>query len=201
MLMYQVHKDEPPIVLLFSSLFSALDYLRFNGKNGTVGQFKVDALPERATAWHASGVRAVALDRCPRCPQFVQISLAGLVKWTTEDFMKVWAHHRATRFVFSESRIRSAMKHLTAKSPAAAQTDYEYIRDHFDCSVPYLHQLIGLLAGAQGDEPAKAFAMERLKEFGPPFDAPLEFSANLVATATVGMMASFGIITLGLESK
>jgi hypothetical protein len=53
--------------------------------------------------------------------------------------------------------------------------------------------MIGLLAGMQQDELAKATAMERLKEFGPQFEGPLEFSPELLATAAVGLMANFGI--------
>jgi hypothetical protein len=77
----------------------------------------------------------------------------------------------------------------------------EYVRDHFDCGVPYLHQMIGLLAGVQHDELAKATAMERLKEFGPQFEGPLDFSPKLMATATVGLMGNFGMLHLGAESK
>jgi hypothetical protein len=35
--------------------------------------------------------------------------------------------------------------------------------------------------------------MERLKEFGPQFEGPLEFTPKLAATATVGLMVIFGI--------
>jgi len=85
------------------------------------------------------------------------------------------------------------MTHMAAGSHAAARSDLEYVRDHFDCGVPYLHQMIGLLAGMQQDELAKAAAMERLKEFGPQFEGPLDFSPELMATATVGLMTNFGI--------
>jgi hypothetical protein len=36
-------------------------------------------------------------------------------------------------------------------------------------------------------------AMERLKEFGPGFEGPLDFSPELVSKAMVGTMMSFGI--------
>ena len=88
-------------------------------------------------------------------PKFFSINLAGLAKRTKEDFTKVWAHHRAARSVMGGIRIRSAMNHLAAGSHAAARSDLEYIRDHFDCGVPYLHQMIGMLAGTQQDEVAK----------------------------------------------
>jgi len=54
--------------------------------------------------------------------------------------------------------------------------------------------MIGLLAGIQQDELAKATAIERLKEFGPQFEGPLDFSPTLLATATVGLTMNFGIV-------
>jgi hypothetical protein len=155
-LVYIPGRDQKPVMLLFSSFFAASDYLRATGTSGTVRQLKVETLPVSAQSWLSLGLQAAALDRCPRCPQFVTINLSALAEWTKEDFAKVWALHRAARLVLGESRIRSAMKHMAAGSHAAARSDLEYVRDHFDCGVPYLHQMIGLLAGMQQDEPAKA---------------------------------------------
>jgi hypothetical protein len=169
LLMFQPARDEKPVMLLFSSPFAASDYLRATCTPATVRQLKVETLPESARSWLSLGLQAAALDRCPRCPQFLSVNLAGMAKWSKEDFAKVWAHHRATRSVMGELRIRSAMNHVAAGSHAAARSDLEYVRDHFDCGVPYLHQMIGLLAGSQQDELTKATAMERLKEFGPQF--------------------------------
>jgi hypothetical protein len=53
----------------------------------------------------------------------------------------------------------------------------------------------------QQDEPAKAAATERLKEFGPQFEGPLDFSPQLLATAMVGLMTNFGIVPPGAASK
>ena len=55
-----------------------------------------------------------------------------------------------------------------------------------------------MIAAAQNDEAAKALAMERLREFGPEFESPLEFSAELAAKAMVGLMANFGMILQGV---
>jgi hypothetical protein len=191
---------EKPIMLLFSHPFAVNDYLRATGTPGSARQLKVEMMPEAARSWLSLGVETAALDRCPRCPQFLSINLAGMAKWTKEDFAKVWAHHRAARSICSEERIRAAMKHSAAGSHAAARSELEYVRDHFECGVPYLHQMIGLLAGAQQDEVAKATAMERLKEFGPEFEGPLDFSPNLMATAMVGLMANFGIASVPGQS-
>jgi hypothetical protein len=189
LLTFQPASAEKPMMLLFSHPFAANDYLRAKGTPGSARQLRVETLPESARSWLSLGVEAAALDRCPRCPQFLSIKLAGMAKSTNDDFAKVWAHHRATRLVMSEGRIRSAMTLSAAGSHAAALTELEYVRDHFDCGVPYLHQMIGLLAGAQQDEVAKASAMERLKEFGPEFEGPLDFSPNLMATRTRAAIA------------
>ena len=128
------------------------------------------------------------------------MGLTQMAKWTREDFAKTWALFRATRQVLGEIRCRSAMSRLSTGSFAEARADLEYIRDHFDCSIPYLHQMIGMIAGTQNDHTAKAAAMERLKEFGPEFQAPLDFSPQLMATATVGMMLNFGIAPAGVKA-
>jgi hypothetical protein len=184
---------QKPVMLLFSSIFAATDYLRATGTTGGTGQLKVEALPGLAQTWMTVGLEAAVLDRCPRCPQFLSMALAQMAKWTREDFAKTWAHLRATRQVLGEIRYRSAMSRLSAGSLAEARADLEYIRDHFDCGIPYLHQMIGMIAGMQNDHTAKAAAMERLREFGAEFEGPVDFSPQLMATATVGMMLNFGI--------
>lgn len=194
LLVLQASGEHGPVMLLFSSSFAAADYLRATDTRATVGQLKVEELPKLAQSWLSRGIQVAALDRCPRCPSFPAVALASMAKWTSKDFAQIWAHHRATRVVMSELRIRSAINHSAAGSHAEARNDLEYVRDHFDCGVPYLHQMIGLLAGMQGDEEVKAASLERLKEFGPQFAGPLDFSPELLATSMVGLMANFGII-------
>ena len=89
---------------------------------------------------------------------------------------------------------------MASGNHAAARTDLEYVRDHFDCGVPYLHQAIALISEILQDEPAKATALEWLKEFGPHFAGPLELSPKLWATVMLGWGASFGIVNLPLTS-
>lgn len=189
LLVFHPPPDQKPAMLIFSSPFAARDYLRSIGMAGTVLQFKVETLSQTAQSWLDSGLEVAIMDRCPRCPEFLSIGLDAMVKWTRGDFAEMWSYFRATRSVLGEIRIRSAMNHLTAGSRAAARMDLEYVRDHFDCGVPYLHQMIGLLAGMQRDEPARNIAMERLKEFGPQFEGPLDCSPQLLATAAVGLLA------------
>ena len=117
-----------------------------------------------------------------------------MAKYGEGDFAKVWANRRAARPVSGESRIRTAMDRSTAGCNAEARADLEYVRDHFDCGVPYLHQMIGPIAAIQGDEPAKAAALERLREFGPEFAGPLDFSPEPMVTALTGLTMNFGML-------
>ena len=110
-------------MLLFSSLFAACDYLRATRTAGKVLKFKVETLSQSAQSWLASGLQAAVLDRCPRCPEYLSIDLAGMTKWTKEDFAKVWSSCRATRSTLGEIRIRSAMHHLAAGSRDAARVE------------------------------------------------------------------------------
>jgi hypothetical protein len=180
------------MLLLFSTVFAAADYLRTTGEKGTPMQLKAENLPRFAQSWVAIGVVGAALDRCPRCPQSqcLVIALEGMTKWTAEDFAKLWAGHRAARLVLGEIRVRSAMQYKAAGDHAAALIDLEYVQDHFDCGVPYLHQMIWLYAGM--DESVRRTAAERLKEFGPEFDIPAKLSAEALpqftATAMVGLL-------------
>jgi len=193
LLTFQPGAGQKPVMLLFSHPFGAADYLRATATSGRIGQLKVETLSQSAQSWLTAGAQFAVLDRCPRCPRFLTIPLADMAKWSKEDFAKMWSIHRAARSVLGETRIRSAMQHLAAGSRAAARADLEYVRDHFDCGIPYLHQMIGLLAGMEQDTPAKSAAVERLQEFGAQFAGPLDFSPELLATATVGLMANFGI--------
>lgn len=185
--------DQRSVVLLFSSPFAAKDYLRATKAAAEVRQFKVAALPQLAQLWLASGAGAAAIDRCPRCPQFVSCRLEELAKSTPAEFAKVWALHRATRFVVGGSRVRSALAHMASGNNAAARTDLEYVRDHFDCGVPYLHQAIAAISGLLQDEPSKAAALERLREFGPQFAGPSEPPPKLWATMLAGLSANFDL--------
>ena len=194
LLVFQASGEQRPVMLLFSSSFAATDYLRATGTPATIGQLKVEDLPKIAQSWLSLGLQMAALDRCPRCPTFPAVALASMAKWTKEDFAKIWAHHRAARLVMGELQIRSAINRSAAGSFAEARNDLEYVRDHLDCGIPYLHQMIGLLAGLQGDEKVKAASLERLKEFGPQFAGSLDFSPELMSTAMAGLMANFGIL-------
>ena len=55
------------VLLLFSTVFAAADYLRAIGVEGTPMQLKAQNLPRFAQSCVANGVLQATLDRCPRC--------------------------------------------------------------------------------------------------------------------------------------
>ena len=97
--------------------------------------------------------------------------------------------------------VREFLQQQKTARPRARQA-LETIRDHIDCSSPYLHELIAFLARMDRDEPAKTQAVERLKDFGPQFaDWEARWDTNRspktmiqsLATAVFGLAKSFDI--------
>ena len=96
---------QEPVMLMFSSPFAAIDYLRATGTSGKVSPLKIMDLPELARSWLSRGVENATLDRCPRCSQFVAIRLAALTHATPESLLKFWALQRATRLLLGDTRV------------------------------------------------------------------------------------------------
>jgi hypothetical protein len=114
-----------------------------------------------------------------------------------EKLLLIWANRLAVRSFQGEIQFRQFLQQQK-DSPAQARAALEMIRDHIDCGSPYLFELLAMLANMANDEPAKAQALERLKDFGPQFAdwdkrwAPDQF-ARSIAIAMVGLAQSFGI--------
>jgi hypothetical protein len=183
--------DKNPALLLFTDQFAAQDYVRATHVTGRIGQIKLESLPEMARDWVSAGIEHFVLNRCPRCPHFKLIKTAALR--TKQDFVVFWAAERAARWLYGEILFRSASDHIKSGSHAKARADLEYIRDHLNCAIPYLHQLIGLLADVQRDEAARIAADERLKEFGN-FEGTTKFSIEAFSAAAVGLMMNLGML-------
>jgi hypothetical protein len=69
--------------------------------------------------------------------------------------------------------------------------------------VPYVHWLIALIAGMQGDEAGRLAATVRLEQFGPNFrgktwtlkdKAQGQAWAQLWGAATMGLLATYGLL-------
>jgi hypothetical protein len=187
-------------MLMFSTPYFAADYIRVTGLAATVGEVKVEALHRVAETWISSGVAGFFLNRSPRCqhPRQSLITTKVLLAQEQAAFHKVWAIDRSTRTYLGGNLVRAACAHLQAHFPADARRLLEEVRDHIDCGVPYLHQILALVYEMLGDQAAKSAAAARLAEFGPQFERQVEFSANLVATASVGLMMTFGLLPVEL---
>jgi hypothetical protein len=60
------------------------------------------------------------------------------------------------------------------KNNKMARASLEYLRDHFDAGNPYVHWMIAVLAGMDGDMKANAESIAQMEQFGPPFVGKLQ---------------------------
>ena len=204
-LTFRPGSGDRPVILLFTTPHAALDYSRATKTSAEVRQLKFDDLPKVAQGWIDAGADQFVLNKCPRC----NVMMAGPAPYLIDKpgFLKIWAVVRATQLFQGEVKVREFMLHLKdMSSRPRARATLELIRDHIDCSTPYLHELIAFLARQDHDEAAMAAAVERLNEFGPQFagwQARWDFSAaakapgsNALAVAIVGLAQNFGMDVL-----
>jgi hypothetical protein len=185
-----------PTVLLFMTPFAALDYLSATGTAAQVHPIKFEAVPDLAQQCVAAGAGGFALNRCPRCPLILSADLATMAN--KEKFALFWGLRRAAQICFGQ---RSAQEFLAAKDPATRRAALELIRDHIDCSVPYVYELLAMVARADDDVPAKSAAVKELEKFGPQFanwelrwdTSSPEVWTQAMAEAFAGLCLSFGM--------
>jgi hypothetical protein len=193
--------------LVFTSSFQAADYLKESKIPGGVHEFPATTLQSYMEDWKSSGAGAFALDRCPRCPVWLPIPIKDGI--TYEQICRVWAIHRTTRIFQAQRCIRFFMDTTPennlpdhVENRKRKREALESIRDHLDCSVPYLHWMIAIEAGMSHDEEVRLAAIERLSEFGPMFCDKATLSsegdawAQAVAECQVGLLRSFEMLRL-----
>ena len=190
-------------ILLFSSPFSALDYLRANKFAGKVVGFKTDSLPALAEQWRNAGIDSFIVNRCPRCSSINILSPKDQLI-TREQLFLGWATQWALRNVRGEDLVRQYQAHSGNDMVAKKRATLEYLRDHVDYSIPYVHWIIALLAGMQGDENVRLTAAAKLEEFGQEFigkttpakeKEDLETWGRSAVEAELGLRASFGMLS------
>lgn len=187
---------ESKIVLLFLTIFAALDYLEATKTAAEVRAINFESIPELAMKWQAAGATGLALNRCPRCPLIAAAMLDSVAD--ARSFALFWGVRRATQIHFGQRAVR---EFLTAKEMPARRSALEHLRDHIDCSVPYVYELLAFFAHLEKDESAHRAALEQLKKFGPPFanwqskwdDSSSDNWIRALAEANVGLCQSFGI--------
>jgi hypothetical protein len=202
-------------LLIFTSGRSARDYMKTTTIEGGVHWFAFESLPAYIERWRKEQADYFVLDRCPRCPRFAAINLEGI---TQESFLVAWAVHKATRSFQAERIIRAYLDTSDSKKDTPATKPFrrekrqllEILRDHIDCNVPYVHWLIALDAGMDGDEEVRTAAIQSLEAFWPEFKdkvAPGMSSGGdtdawvkSVSEAHLGLLGTFGMLRPDLQS-
>lgn len=188
-------------LMLFSSGFIATDYLRANRLTAVVGMFKPSALATLAESWKASGVDSYSFNRCPRCtPLSFICPKDGLL--TEKELRLMWAVSVALKGYRGEMIVREFLATDTTEM-AKRRALLESIRDHVDYGIPYVHWLIGMIAGMQGDDAAREGSIARLSEFGPQFwgkiivakdAADMEAWGKSMIDAHFGLLGTYGLL-------
>jgi hypothetical protein len=187
---------------LFSSPLAALDYLQTRKiTSAGIAGFQLASLGATVERWQAAGIDSLIFDLCPRCAASDSPLVGATV--TREELVHGWSIERAVRHWRGEVLVRvfGSLK-WDAMRPQMRLT-LEFLRDHVDCSVPYVHWLIALIAGMQGDEAGRLAATVRLEQFGPNFrgktwtlkdKAQGQAWAQLWGAATMGLLATYGLL-------
>jgi len=188
-------EGKKPSVLLFMTPYAAQDYLRATKVAGQVMQMKFDSLPGFAQTCAAAGADSFVLNFCPRCRVGNAIALQAMRE--KDKLVLVWATRRAIQLYQAGNKFLEFVR--CQKDFPRARAALEMIRDHLDCGIPYLHELIAAFAHLAPDEAVKAEAIERLKEFGPQF-ADWESRWNVASSPaeSSSFSKSLAIAMLGL---
>ena len=184
-----------PALPLFTTPYAARDYIRTFKRDMEVHEIAVENLVAQSQKWSEVGVKHFILNPCPRCDSWLLCSASVLPD--SEKFLKIWAIEQAARWCRGEIGVLQMQAHLLNSATAEARTAVENIRDHIDCGIPYVHQMVAVLSAGLNDGDAELAACERLKEFGPEFEwSPADRDdgdkiAKMTAGAMVGLMKIF----------
>lgn len=160
------------IVPIFNSKMMAEAYIAGKKIAGAVAAVcRAEKLAQQAEKWSASGINSFSLNACCRCFGMMVFPLSDLE--AEDKFLTTWRVDLANRRQFAESYGRNASA-VFATNRKQARIWLEGIRDHIDCANPYLHWMIALLAGLDGDMKANAASIKRLEAFGPQFVGKLQ---------------------------
>ncbi len=189
-------------LLFFSAPSSAADYTRYIHTPAQIVGFNLDSLPGLARDWQAAGIPSFIMNRCPRCstpnPMFPK---DGLI--TKEQLVFAWATSWALRNWRGEALVRKFVSEKGDAMIANQRATLEYLRDHVDYNIPYVHWLIAINAGVQGDEEARLASVAKLEEFGEPFRGKVTLMTDRsdpepwfdsVGQANMGLLATFGML-------
>jgi hypothetical protein len=212
------HQNPPfQAIPLFSSPFLVGDYLRATKTVGQVIGVKMESLPQVAQSWRDGGIDSFLFNRCPRCPIVQPLRVKDNLI-TAEQIRFMWATQLTIRNWRARKLIRQYLDYAGDDSLAQKRTSLEFLRDHVAYDVPYVHWMIALIAGMQGDKLAHDGATASLEEFGPDFvgktdnasanefagesDRPKAGSwSDSMAKAHIGLLMSFRMLNPSQEQR
>lgn len=198
------HKDGGRTTwLLFYSPWMALDYLSERKVPGQVVEYRPDLIPGVAADLVKAGLTHFAIDPCPRCG-VANLWDANILE-SAEEFARIFTFANLSRRLIAEIWI-TRYHALPAGSVKERREILEHVRDHVDCTSPYLHWMIALLAGLEDDEDAKERSIARLNQVGPKLAEKLNGKpfhgwepGSQLATmpeALLGLLWSYGVVKI-----
>lgn len=193
------------ILLLFGSIWMANAYVAARGLKAVTAGCRLESLPQQAEKWIAAGINFFALNPCPKCGNGTIYPINELQ--SEEQFVQSFGLDAVNRRIYGEIIIRNCQSQLT--NHKVVRNNLERVRDHLDCTNPYIHWMIAVLAGMAGDIEANTAAIDRLEQFGPPFIGKVKRNSfdpkdpdsqmRSIPEAMIGLLASYGILNVPMK--
>jgi hypothetical protein len=131
-------------LLLFTSQFRALDYIRVALGNDVDARFYLLSAREcvsSVSSWLSVGVTDLVLNRCPRCDVMTVVPLDSLQ--STDDFIRIWASTTASGMAFYDRNLERATAAFTEGRISDARDLAVEIVQHIDAERAEVHFLLG----------------------------------------------------------
>jgi len=200
---------EPPrkALLIFTSPVLAHFYIQTKQLRAEVAGMKLDDIGPAAESWRTRGCNAFIMDLSPKAPVFNLLDAKDNLI-TREQLVWCWANSRVIRNWQAQTKLQEiySKKDSNPASPEMLQKQravLELMRDYGSFDVPFVHWMIALIAGMQGDEPGRMAATAALESFGPDFAGKtaclenrdgMKAWADSMSIAQLGLRAEFGML-------
>ncbi len=193
-------------LLLFSSPHMANFYRSIRKMAVDVVMHPADRWAESAADWQRRGFDSFILDLSPKAPTFTIYGMQNHLV-TADQLAFTWCLQRSIRdwqaqrdLVSFYAKDRPAQNAETLKRQRAV---LEALRDFGSFDVPFVHWMIALLAGMQGDEAERLASTDILEQFGPDFVGRAVPATNAeemkgwgqsMILATMGLLSEYGML-------
>jgi hypothetical protein len=199
-------------IFLFSSAILAHFFVQEKKLPVEVVGCRFEELEASALEWRKVGFDSFLLDLSPKAQHFTVVK-TNTELISGEQLAYTWCVTRSIRDLQAQARLAQfyGSGHLPV-NPETLQKQravLETLRDCGSYDVPFVHWMIALIAGMQGDEQARQASTEVLERFGPDFvgrtvrpacKEELTGWGNSMGLAVVGLLAEYGILQ-GLDGK